>query len=77
MSLNVIVPDPLDFQPALETVITILPPLRLSIANTLTCPDTPAANVAVELATVAKWLAVTARLAAPVSARSSPLLLNG
>ena len=47
------VPVPLDFHPALATVITMLP-LALTIANILTSPPTPAANVAVDAVTVLK-----------------------
>jgi hypothetical protein len=49
----VIVPVPEVFQPALVTVITMLPDSSF-MANTLTCPFTPAAKVAVSAATVLK-----------------------
>jgi hypothetical protein len=53
MSLNVIVPVPLDFHPALVTVITMSPP-SATIINVLICPVLPAANVAVLAADVVK-----------------------
>jgi hypothetical protein len=54
IDVNVIVPDPDDFHPALATVMTMLPELTLTAANVLICPLTPLANVAVELAAVVK-----------------------
>ena len=53
MASNVIVPVPEVFQPAFVTVITMSPELA-RMANTLTCPFTPAGNVAVSAAEVLK-----------------------
>ena len=44
---NAAVPVPEDFQPALETVIVMLPALTSTADKTLICPDDPAAKVAV------------------------------
>ena len=51
--MNVIVPVPLDFHPALVTVRTISPP-SLTIINVLICPVVPAANVDVSALAVVK-----------------------
>lgn len=53
MSLNVMVPVPDDFHPALVTVMTISPESAY-MAKTLICPATPAAKVAVSAAAVEK-----------------------
>ena len=53
IALNVTVPVPLDFHPALVTVITMSPPSPY-MANVLICPFVPAANVAVSAAAVVK-----------------------
>jgi hypothetical protein len=53
MAVNVIVPVPDTFHPALATVIT-MSPVSSYMANTLTCPGEPAANVAVSGAAVEK-----------------------
>jgi hypothetical protein len=53
MSLNVIVPVPDDFHPALVTVITISPP-SATIINVFIWPVVPAANVAVLAVDVVK-----------------------
>ena len=50
---KVIVPVPDAFHPALVTVVTMSPPSP-NIANTLTCPSTPAASVLVSPAAVVK-----------------------
>jgi hypothetical protein len=51
---NVMVPVPLAFQPALVTVMTMLPDAMATALNTLICPVVPAANVAVSAAAVVK-----------------------
>ena len=51
---NVMVPVPLAFQPALVTVITMLPDAIATALNTLICPAVPAASVAVSAAAVVK-----------------------
>lgn len=70
MLANVIVPVPEDFQPALLTVITILPESAI-IAKVLICPSTPAASVAVSGLAVEKYDTEVAKLAAAAEARSS------
>ena len=52
--LNVIVPVPDAFHPALVTVITMLPAEILLAMNVLICPDIPTARVAVSAAAVVK-----------------------
>jgi hypothetical protein len=66
------VPVPLDFHPALVTVITMSPESAY-MANTLICPGYPAAKVAVSAAAVEKYDVVKLKLAAAVEARSSEL----
>jgi hypothetical protein len=61
---NVIVPVPLDFQPALVTVNTMLPP-DTNIANVFICPGKPAATVPVQEPVVLNTLGVTCKFAAP------------
>jgi hypothetical protein len=51
---NVIVPVPELCQPALVTVITMLPDATLTALNTLICPSAPAASVVVSPALVEK-----------------------
>ena len=51
---NVAVPVPDDFQPALVTVITMLPAEISTAENTLIWPSDPAAKVAVSAAAVVK-----------------------
>ena len=53
MALNVMVPDPDVFHPALATVITMSPDCSY-MTNVLICPLAPAAKVAVSLVTVLK-----------------------
>ena len=53
MVSNVIVPVPLAFHPAFDTVITISPP-SATIINVLIRPAVPAANVAVLAVDVVK-----------------------